>query len=183
MIPQVQRLMIVTLTLILAASISCASQNNESVLESPYRGTLSNLIPQKVGTFELLGKQETNNLGSKGQDFGLIDSIVGIYTIRNKYLTLSVLRFSSTESAGAIIKKWKGGPCPAKESGPKSKKGVTLGERVIYNCTRADGTVYDSGIVWNNGSVVFIINAEPRPTELQQAGSDDFLEFEKNFTY
>jgi len=153
---------------------------------NPYKGPLSELVPQKIGNFELLQKKEISGEQAKAmhegpgrpsdEELGFTDALSALYMIPGSQngFSLHIVRYPSSSRANEVLKVPKEHYCPSvriKEEGPKEKDGSVVGSRLVVECP---GNGPGAAIFWTNGSVVF---------SLKGGSLSDMLDVEKKLPY
>ena len=158
------------LCLILALIAACSSKQSLNT----YEGSLSDLLPEKVGNYQKRitpRKPSFKNLRHKDQ------LVVNYESSGEAPVTLEALNFPSPETAKYALQilhkelNQRGGKVTDRE--PKDKGGTAVGERFV-----ATFEATDQAVVWTNGSVLFLLNPNPKDGSLDKA-----FTFEKNFPY
>jgi len=161
-----------------------------------YKGSLSDLTPAKVGSYEqkkvgsiedAVGKGDAEDIKKR---FGYDEARLAGYENAGKRLILIAANFSSPEKAKEAIQKLRDkmtGPGVSLKEEGKSKHGD--GNRAVYNVRFGPSSPESSLVMWTNGSVAFgiapaaVLREEKEDSDSSLPSSSDILDFEKNLSY
>jgi hypothetical protein len=144
---------VITTLVVVVALLSCSGNKNLT----PYKGALSDLVPEKVGGFQ----RETAKYTVPPEILNLLKP-VGDYSVSykdssGKEVTLAVLNFNSDKEAEYAFQKLQEhlnsltGGARILEGGSAAKGYVQISKRMLYQ-TDPD----EAGSIWVDGSVMFI---------------------------
>lgn len=160
-----------------------------------YKGSLSDLTPAKVGSYEqkkvgsledAVGKGDAEDMKKR---FGYDEARIAGYENAGKRIILVAANFSSPDAAKDGFQKLKqqlSGPGVTLKEEGKSKHGD--GNRAVYALRNGPSSPEFTMVMWTNGSVGFLLGPasalhEGKDNDPSTPSSSDILDFEKNLSY